>query len=642
MIRTVIQALDAAIATHIPTVVRHGIAELHPADGGTAPVAYASDGSFQQITSDSSGTFSYWRLNGQQKDQETEVVGQCDSGFEVTVPLRFVAMVDRSTCPVVSDAAFSASWAARDAVDAIRVTINAISISLSQTSIDTDTRRVYQQEYGRPLDNADKAFLAIDVSVVVVGNAECFDPCGDTGDFLCRMIQSRQWATIQACLTQAQEDAAIAALCEGGPCPTDCEVIEGMDASEIVACVPSGDRTELLCEVMDTAEATPEAIVVCLDGANKTDAVRDIICTPCPKCDPLTITINGVEYKEIEDPCGGIGAVRVRDADDNDVGSLDGTTWRIPSVTVQLKDSANNNIGSADIYLPGANTTKTAPDATVQLKDSAGVNIGSADSYRSNTSNNKTAPDGTVTINNSVPTTLHTVAVKSNGSATQAIADSTITKPDGTTVGLPATVALDVRNYRSGIAYQFGKKDWSGQTTEYRTGDEKDIFDAGFFDYTRPVYPTHYAELGSNFTTLAANNSFGNTNRFTDEAGNAVATSGNRYILDHLTGLMWYRPSSLPTAATWNDAIDACEAASTGGYTDWHMPPINLLMQLVQYEASVNLNYGGFLITVSLWSGTTNPYNTTQARSSGATSSVTEVNAFKTGTLSYLYCRRFV
>jgi hypothetical protein len=65
-------------------------------------------------------------------------------------------------------------------------------------------------------------------------------------------------------------------------------------------------------------------------------------------------------------------------------------------------------------------------------------------------------------------------------------------------------------------------------------------------------------------------------------------------------------------------------------------------MQLMQYEPSVNMNYGGFLITVSLWSSTTNPYSTTQARSMGATSSVTEANAAKTGTLSYLYCRRFI
>ena len=99
--------------------------------------------------------------------------------------------------------------------------------------------------------------------------------------------------------------------CEGdGDCPADCEVIEGMDASEIVACVPSGDRTALLCEVMDTDEATPEAIVVCLDGANKTDAVRDIICTPCPECDECssTLTVNITVNSVLEDTLTGLDA----------------------------------------------------------------------------------------------------------------------------------------------------------------------------------------------------------------------------------------------------------------------------------------------------------------------------------------------
>ena len=426
---------------------------------------------------------------------------------------------------------------------------------------------------------------------------------------------------------------------DGGDCPEECEVIEGMDASEIVACVPSDDRPALLCEVMDADEATPEVIVVCLDGASKTDAVKAIICDPCPECDPLEVLVNGEAYAEVDDPCGGTTPVSVKDADGNGVGSLDGVIWRIPSATVQLQDSAGNPIGSADSYLPGANTTKTAPDGTVQRQDSAGVNIGTPIAVRSNqTGLAVTCPDGTVTINNSVPTLLHSVAVKSNGSAVQAIADSTITKPDATTVGLPATVALDVRNYRSGIAYQFGRKDWGGQTTEYRTGDEKDIYDAGFFDYGRPVYPTHYAELGADFVTLAANNSFGNTLRFTDEAGNAAATTGDRYIIDHLTGLMWYRPGTLPTAATWNDAVDACEAASTGGYTDWRMPPLNTLLNLCQYKAGVAMNYGGFLITVNLWSGTTNPFNTTQARLFH--SGIAEANSAKTNTIAYLYCRK--
>lgn len=204
---------------------------------------------------------------------------------------------------------------------------------------------------------------------------------------------------------------------DGGDCPEDCEVIEGMDASEIVACVPSADRPALLCEVMDTAEATPEAIVVCLDGANKTDAVRAIICNPCPECNPLELTVNGVAFEEVEDPCGATTNVRVLDADDNPVGSLDAPDWRIPSATVQLKDSAGDDIGSADSYLPGANTTKTAPDGSVQRQDSVGANIGTPIAVRSNqTGLAVTCPDGTVNVQNLNGTTLGSPTVKSNGS----------------------------------------------------------------------------------------------------------------------------------------------------------------------------------------------------------------------------------
>lgn len=206
--------------------------------------------------------------------------------------------------------------------------------------------------------------------------------------------------------------------CEGGgDCPTDCEVIEGMDASEIVACVPSADRPALLCDVMDTDEATPEAIVVCLDGANKTDAVKAIICTPCHDCDPFELTVNGADFDTVDDPCGAAYNVRVEDVNNNLVGSKVGSNWVIPSATVQLKDSAGNNIGSADSYLPGSSSNKTAPDGSVQRQDSAGVNIGTAIAVRSNqTGLAVVCPDGTVNVQNLNGTTLGSPTVKSNGS----------------------------------------------------------------------------------------------------------------------------------------------------------------------------------------------------------------------------------
>lgn len=91
-------------------------------------------------------------------------------------------------------------------------------------------------------------------------------------------------------------------------CPDPCDVVVTLvNDAQLVPCIPSGDRTALLCEVMDTAEATPEAIVVCLDGANKTDAVRDIICTPCDECSS-TLTVRVYMNGSLEETLTGLDA----------------------------------------------------------------------------------------------------------------------------------------------------------------------------------------------------------------------------------------------------------------------------------------------------------------------------------------------
>lgn len=279
MIQTLISMMDAAIAAHIPTVKRHGLAELMAIEGGgTQPVVYVDNGSFTQIANDNSGTFSYWRL-GTEKNRSTEVQGQCGDAFEVTIPLRFVAMVDRAICPSVQDAARSATWAATATDGAIKSVTNALIVDFASSSIEADTRKVYQQEFGRPLDEASKAFVAIDFSVIVTGNPECFDPCNAVGDFLCLLIQKKQWAQIQNCLTDAQEAAAITALCGAGNL---CAEVNAAGPTEVVACVvANGDIPIYLCTILATDEASPDIIVECIGNAGKTAEVQDIICDPC-------------------------------------------------------------------------------------------------------------------------------------------------------------------------------------------------------------------------------------------------------------------------------------------------------------------------------------------------------------------------
>ena len=637
-VQSIISLLDIAASDSLPAAKAYGLCELRKGSQGFVPVVSDGDGGTVVATD---APFRYWRLRGRITEKRNDETAICGDVFETTIPLRLVVMAERSACENAWDHARAAATSMRLASTQVRAALNAMRVDIDGTSIETDSSAVYRSEFGGTGFGdtyPSLVMVSVDLTVTVLGRAGCLGPC-DPVDVTCRVIAAASNAKVSECLGSER----INEICEGGgPCPSLCDQLSDplVDVPAAVDCIPNGNIPEWTQVMLDQDEATPEVIVVGIEGAGKADAVKAILCDPCPECDPLEVLVNGEAYAEVDDPCGGTTAVSVKDADGNGVGSLDGVIWRIPSATVQLQDSAGNPIGSADSYLPGANTTKTAPDGTVQRQDSAGVNIGTPIAVRSNqTGLAVTCPDGTVTINNSVPTLLHSVAVKSNGSAVQAIADSTITKPDGTTVGLPATVALDVRDYRSGIQYQFGDIFWSGQTVEYRTGDEGTLWAAGWFSYTPPVYPLRLARLGADRVTLAENNVHGNTNRFTDRSGGQ--TYSDDIVQDHLTGIEWYRV--LQTAATWNNAIDGALALSVGGNTDWKLPTTKLIDSIANDaagNASNSLNYAPFNISNSnYWTSSTYGVTTTSA---WRMSAQLIVATSKPGTNAWLACRRFI
>lgn len=173
----------------------------------------------------------------------------------------------------------------------------------------------------------------------------------------------------------------------------------------------------------------------------------------------------------------------------------------------------------------------------------------------------------------------------------------------------------------SGICYQGGIHLWSGAEVSYRTGDEKDAYDNGLFTFTRPAYPTSYAELASgSWDTLTANNVHGNTSRFTARDGAAAATSGDRIIQDHLTGYEFYVAGS-GSNVTWDAAIDAGVALNgTLGETGWYLCPLRIQQMLARCVAVLTLgtgwNYSPFsnpLGSGNTWSSTTRDAATTQA-----------------------------
>jgi hypothetical protein len=140
----------------------------------------------------------------------------------------------------------------------------------------------------------------------------------------------------------------------------------------------------------------------------------------------------------------------------------------------------------------------------------------------------------------------------------------------------------------------------TGQTTSYRTGDDGDL------------------EVGraTDFFTLASNNPFGNTNRFTDELGGQTYT--NNIVIDWSTYdgstvLGYYKVVSLINN-TWNVAIDSALALSVGSFiSGWRLPNKREMENICNYQLTSLLNYSPFNLNFTLWTSTTYLASTTVA-----------------------------
>jgi hypothetical protein len=144
----------------------------------------------------------------------------------------------------------------------------------------------------------------------------------------------------------------------------------------------------------------------------------------------------------------------------------------------------------------------------------------------------------------------------------------------------------------------------TGQTTSYRTGDDGDL------------------EAGRNvdFTTLAENNVFGNTNRFTDELGGQTYT--DNIVIDWSTydgaTVLGYKRTDNGLNINWNSAIDDALAVSIGTFTTgWRLPNICEIINICNYSkpASRFLGYSPFVFSgaFTYWSSTTTATSTSGA-----------------------------
>jgi hypothetical protein len=173
----------------------------------------------------------------------------------------------------------------------------------------------------------------------------------------------------------------------------------------------------------------------------------------------------------------------------------------------------------------------------------------------------------------------------------------------------------------------------TGQTTVFRTGDDADTRSEG---------------RATDFFTLASNNPFGNTDRFTDELGGT--TYANNIVIDWstydgATVLGWYRVRN-GVNITGNDAIDEALTLSIAGYTSgWRLPNVNEAFSIMNFEGTSSLNYSPFnnnLGTGRNYTSTTNPVNTAQLFTITAGSGITVGSRTNAGTgWRYIPCRTF-
>ena len=171
----------------------------------------------------------------------------------------------------------------------------------------------------------------------------------------------------------------------------------------------------------------------------------------------------------------------------------------------------------------------------------------------------------------------------------------------------------------------------TGQTTSYRTGDDGDL------------------EAGRNvdFFTLAENNPFGNTNRFTDELGTQTYT--NNIVIDWSTfdgsTVLGWRRTDNGVNINWNNAIDGSLLVSIGTFTTgWRLPNLMEFFSLMNTQVA-NFNYVPFsgqgLESLNIWTSTTNiPFGTTTAFNVSSVAQRYSTTS-KTSLMRYIPCRTF-
>lgn len=371
-------------------------------------------------------------------------------------------------------------------------------------------------------------------------------------------------------------------------------------------------QTEILAEATNDITA-PNATYRVLNLAGAVLASGSI---PSNKAQDITINIATYTYS-ITDSAGGVlysGNITenlikaIQDCNiENSNGSYTASILAedglvLPDVTINAVNS-NLDVIASDTIPSVIDGSLNIPDTIAQIKKSDGTAISNV-TIPSGTTGNYTVADSTVVIKNSVGTTLKTETVKATESKDSTLNDITFTDSNGTTSSVPAGVNITATPSAS-PTYATADVMKTGQTTSRVT------YDDGYNEFGRLV----------DFFTLAENNIFGNTNRFTDTLGGQTYADGIR--LDHSTyngtsRLAWYTGNYTTNGATLANACLNSHGATHGGFATWFVPN-KKQMESILYHGGASgvkcLNYAPFNINLAddFWTNTNTPITPTSA-----------------------------
>ena len=324
MTERIIDFLDALVATVGAVDRRYCLVEKRADVNGTnIPYKYKGNGNYEAVNVDG-GSVSYWRIVN---SISFDVVdgNKAVKNLQATYPIRYVAMVRRDDINPLTFSQDVANLLEGRNKD-LQTQLQAKNVNITVGSIDTDTVKIWGDEFSVPLSepNYTRSMVMIDLTVTVIAARSCWESCDDFPDIL----QGFDWcdpSTYQR-LTPAQITCLEGFLC--GTCEDATVQLNGTTVGTI-------------------ASGATESFTVNLDGSPSgvwDGTAWQVTSAPC---DDATIELNGVEMTTI--PSGDTENISVRQSSGaTEVGSKQGTHWRIDDSAISINGSPVADVKAED------------------------------------------------------------------------------------------------------------------------------------------------------------------------------------------------------------------------------------------------------------------------------------------------------